>query len=53
MINMNQEVNSDLRYKVENIDFGIEYRPEVNVSIEEFISEIKLTTSDGNILGRH
>ena len=43
-------VNSDLRYKVENIDFGIEYRPEVNVSIEEFISEIKLTTSDGNIL---
>ena len=43
-------VNSDLRYKVENIDFGVEYRPEVNVSIEEFISEIKLTTSDGNIL---
>lgn len=43
-------VNNDSRYKIENIDFGVEYRPEVNVSIKEFISRIQLTTSDGKAL---
>ena len=37
-------------FKIENIDFGLEYRPEVGVSINEYLSEIKLTTSDGKIL---
>ena len=37
-------------FKIENIDFGIEYRPEVSVSINKYLSEIKLTTNDGKIL---
>lgn len=45
-----ERINRDSRYKIENIDFGVEYRPEVNVSIKEFISRIQLTTSDGKAL---
>lgn len=43
-------INRNLRYKIDNIDFGVEYRPEVNVAIKEFISRIQLTTSDGKTL---
>ena len=33
------------RYALDNIDFGIEYRPEADVDIDEYISEIKVKTS--------
>ncbi len=45
-----ERINRDLRYDIQNIDFGVEYRPEVNVAIKEFISRIQLTTSDGKAL---
>lgn len=45
-----ESVNNNIRYKIENIDFGVEYRPEVNVSINEFLSDVKLTTTDGTVL---
>ena len=45
-----ESASKNIRYKIENIDFGVEYRPEVNIAIGEFLSEIKLTTTDGNVL---
>lgn len=40
----------DRRFEVNNIDFGIEFRPESNVRLNKFLSSIKLTTSDGKVL---
>ncbi len=37
-------------YNVKNIDFGIEYRPESEISLNKEIKEIKLVTSDQNTL---
>lgn len=37
-------------YNVKNIDFGIEYRPESNISLNKEIKEIRLVTSDQNTL---
>lgn len=37
-------------FNIENIDFGIEYRPETQVSLKKEISRIKLKTSDGKEL---
>lgn len=35
-------------FKIENIDFGIEYRPENAVQLEKEIKEVKITTESGN-----
>lgn len=37
-------------FNVKNIDFGIEYRPEAEISLNKEIKTIQLTTSDSNIL---
>ena len=37
-------------YNIQNIDFGIEYRPEVQISLYKEISRIKLVTADDNVL---
>lgn len=37
-------------FTIENVDFGIEYRPESEISLLKEISEISLTTEDNEIL---
>ena len=37
---------NDGDYKIENIDFGITYRPEAQMTIDKSIETIKITTSD-------
>ena len=37
-------------FKIENVDFGIEYRPESQISLAKEIDEVKITTEDGNTL---
>ena len=34
------------RYPIKNIDFGIEYRPELQVALSKYISNVKIVTSD-------
>ncbi len=34
-------------FKIENVDFGIEYRPENSVQLEKDIKEVKITTESG------
>lgn len=38
---------TERKYKIENIDMGIEYRPETNISLTKEISNIIVETSDG------
>lgn len=42
------ETISEARFRVNNVDFGIEYRPELQLGINKYISNITLTTSDQN-----
>ena len=42
--------NAARRYEIEHIDFGIEYRPETQISLNKEISRVKLITSDGDEL---
>ena len=42
------ETISQARFRVNNVDFGIEYRPELQLGINKYISNITLTTSDQN-----
>lgn len=42
--------NSARHYEIKNIDFGIEYRPETQISLHKEISRVKLITSDGEEL---
>lgn len=37
-------------FKLENIDFGIEYRPESQISLAKEIDEVKIITEDGDTL---
>ena len=37
-------------YKVNNIDFGMEYRPKTAVSLNKFMKEFKIVLSDGTVL---
>ena len=34
------------RYQIKNIEFGVEYRPEAQVALNKYISNIKVLTSD-------
>ncbi|MBO5398308.1 MAG: hypothetical protein J6A36_05235 [Clostridia bacterium] len=36
------------RFKIENIDFGLQYRPELQLTLNKYISNITVTTSDTN-----
>lgn len=38
------------KYVIENLDFGIEYRPESQISLTKEINEMKLTAEDGTLL---
>ena len=38
------------RYMLAGIDFGIEYRPEADIDIEKYITEVKVMTSPENVL---
>lgn len=38
------------KYKIENIDMGVEYRPETNISLAKEIDTIQLVTSDNEVL---
>ena len=38
------------KYIIENLDFGIEYRPESQISLTKEINEMKLTAEDGTLL---
>ena len=40
----------DVRYKVDNIDFGIEYRPETSLLLKKYISNIRVLLSTGEDL---
>ena len=42
--------NKAREYEIQNIDFGIEYRPETQISLSKEISRVKLITSDGEEL---
>lgn len=37
-------------FKIENVDFGIEYRPENSVQLEKEIKEVKITTESGDTI---
>ena len=41
---------TESRYALDGIDFGVEYRPEADVDIDVFISEIKVSTSSKDLL---
>ncbi|MBQ7410154.1 MAG: hypothetical protein IJW20_02090 [Clostridia bacterium] len=38
------------KFKISNVDFGIEYRPESEIRLVKEIEEVKLVTEDGNTL---
>lgn len=42
------EITRYARFKIENIDFGLQYRPELQLTLNKYISNIKVTTSDTN-----
>lgn len=42
------EVNQDYTYTVKNVDFAVEERPITELTLDQQIEEIILTTSDGN-----
>lgn len=46
----NKIMGRTIRYDVNNIDFGIEYRPETRLELEKRISEVKVTLSSGEVL---
>ena len=46
---MNNHIN-ERTFTISNIDFGIEYRPESEISLMKEINEITLTTEDGEVL---
>ena len=43
-------VSENKRYLLENIDFGLEYRPEADVDIDEYITEIKVITPSKDVI---
>ena len=45
-----KQYNKDFRFILNNVDFGIQYRPEVKLELKKFISEVKAITSDGKTL---
>lgn len=42
------EITRYARFKIENIDFGLQYRPELQLALNKYISNITVTTSDTN-----
>ncbi len=44
------KIITERKYKIENIDMGIEYRPETNISLTKEIDTIQLVTSNNEIL---
>lgn len=42
--------NNSRDFKIENVDFGVEYRPESQISLVKEIDEMKITTEDGETL---
>lgn len=42
--------NNARDFNIENVDFGIEYRPESQISLVKEIDEMKITTEDGEVL---
>lgn len=42
--------NNARDFKIENVDFGVEYRPESQISLLKEINEMKITTEDGETL---
>lgn len=42
--------NNARDFKLENVDFGVEYRPESQISLVKEINEMKITTEDGETL---
>ena len=44
------KIITERKYKIENIDMGIEYRPETNISLTKEIDTIQLVTSDNEVL---
>ena len=49
-LNYSETDNKSRAYEIQNIDFGIEYRPETQISLNKEISRVKLITSDGEEL---
>ena len=45
----NEDID-DRDYIIENLDFGIEYRPESQISLTKEINQMKLTAEDGTVL---
>ena len=45
----NEDID-DRDYIIENLDFGIEYRPESQISLTKEINQMKLTAEDGTLL---
>ncbi len=46
---LNEHIN-ERDFDIENVDFGIEYRPESQISLTKEINEMKLTAEDGTLL---
>lgn len=44
------KIITERKYKIENIDMGIEYRPETNISLTKEIDTVQLVTSDNEVL---
>ena len=44
------KIVTNKRYSLENIDFGIQYRPEADMDIRNYITNIKVTTESGEIV---
>ena len=38
------------RYSLENVDFGVEYRPEADIDLSTYITEIKVKTASNKVL---
>ena len=45
-----QKIIEDTRYKLENIDFGLQYRPEADIDIRNYITNINVSTESGETI---
>ena len=45
-----KKIITRIRYMLDNIDFGIQYRPEEDIDIRNYITNIKVTTESGETI---
>jgi hypothetical protein len=48
--NMFRDIINQRNFKLEHLDFGIEYRPEAEISLIKEVNEVKVITQDGEVI---